>query len=157
MLPVEIWWIGKFQFPYVKDATDDYIKRLKHYCKLSIREFAGHTEAKLPVTIKIKEENVFRKALDKENADIVLLDEQGKNFTSLEFANWVNDKQIHSGKKIIFIIGGPYGFSASLKTTYPSSISFGLFTYSHQIMRILILEQLYRAFTIIQNKPYHNE
>ena len=88
---------------------------------------------------------------------VVLLDDKGKSFTSKEMAIWLEQKQAQSIKKMVFVIGGAYGFSADVYTRTNEKISLSKLTFSHQIVRPIFLEQLYRCFTIINGEPYHHE
>jgi len=88
---------------------------------------------------------------------VVLLDERGKEFTSLQFANYIEKKTHIINKKLIFIIGGPYGFSKKIHEIASEKISLSKMTFSHQIIRLIFVEQLYRAMTILNNEPYHHE
>lgn len=89
---------------------------------------------------------------------MILLDEKGKTFTSREFANYLEKKMsTSSGKRIVFLVGGAYGFHESIYSRANDKISLSAMTFSHQLIRQIFLEQLYRAFTIINNHPYHNE
>ncbi len=99
----------------------------------------------------------FEKYLSKEAAEIFLLDERGTQWTSKEFATQLNNRLLGKSRKLIFVIGGAFGFTEEFRNEYNQKISFGKFTCSHQIMRIVLCEQLFRAFTIIQNLPYHHE
>jgi 23S rRNA (pseudouridine1915-N3)-methyltransferase len=87
----------------------------------------------------------------------VLLDERGKEFTSVQFASWIEKKMNSVPKRLVFIAGGPYGFSEEIYQTIPEKISFSKMTFSHQMIRPVFVEQLYRAMTILRNEPYHHQ
>jgi 23S rRNA (pseudouridine1915-N3)-methyltransferase len=87
---------------------------------------------------------------------IVLLDEGGKQFTSINFSEWINKQQIAGRKRIVFVVGGPYGFSDEIYHLAHQKISLSLLTFSHQMVRLFFVEQLYRAYTILKNEPYHH-
>ncbi|MGM9684716.1 MAG: 23S rRNA (pseudouridine(1915)-N(3))-methyltransferase RlmH, partial [Bacteroidaceae bacterium] len=88
---------------------------------------------------------------------VVLLDEHGKEFTSIGFAKWIESKSYTVPKRLIFVIGGPYGFSDDMYQRSNAKISLSQMTFSHQMVRLIFLEQLYRAMTIIKGEPYHHE
>ena len=100
------------------------------------------------------------KALEKQlkpGDRIILLDENGKNFSSITFSDWINKQQISGVKRLVFIIGGPYGFSADIYARAQQKVSLSSMTFSHQMIRPFALEQLYRAHTILRGEPYHHE
>ena len=88
---------------------------------------------------------------------VVLLDEHGKEFRSVEFANWIERKMHTVNKRLVFIIGGPYGFAPKIYDAAQEKISLSKMTFSHQMIRLIFVEQLYRAMTILNNGPYHHE
>ena len=89
--------------------------------------------------------------------NVVLLDEHGKTFRSVEFASWIQKKMTAGIKRLVFVIGGPYGFSPRVYAAYPEKISLSNMTFSHQMIRLIFAEQIYRAMTILNNEPYHHE
>lgn len=91
------------------------------------------------------------------NDEIILLDEKGKQHTSVQFANLISDKMLYSSKNITFVVGGAYGFSEKVYAKATGLISLSAMTFSHQMVRLLFVEQLYRAMTIIKGEPYHHE
>jgi 23S rRNA (pseudouridine1915-N3)-methyltransferase len=106
--------------------------------------------------IKDKEDELIRKSVASGDF-LILLDEKGKTYNSVEFSDFIK-KKINTGvKQIVFVIGGAFGFSDKLKAGANASVSLSKMTFSHQPVRLLFLEQLYRAFTIIKGEPYHNE
>jgi 23S rRNA (pseudouridine1915-N3)-methyltransferase len=157
--------IGKTMKGFVLDGINEYIDRLKHYTNFSIEVIGDVKNAKsLSATqLKEKEEESILSFLNKnqftsDNATtIVLLDEKGQEMKSTEFATYLQ-KQMNMGtKNLLFLVGGAYGFSDNLKQMYKNKISISKMTFSHQMIRLLFTEQVYRAFTIINNFPYHNE
>lgn len=151
--------VGKTVQSYLQEGITDYQNRLKHYCNFELItilpskavQAAGHIES-----IKKSDSNLI---LGKLNAGdfIVLLDENGKEFNSTGFAEFVNSHQIKSTKNLVFIIGGAYGFSDELYQRCNSKISLSRLTFSHQMVRLFFTEQLYRAFTIIKGESYHHQ
>lgn len=106
--------------------------------------------------IKEKEGALIMKNL-KPSDDVILLDEHGRQYTSMEFSRLIEDKMSRSGKDIVFVIGGAYGFSKEVYDRSNGLISLSKMTFSHQMVRTIFTEQLYRAFTIIKGEPYHHE
>jgi 23S rRNA (pseudouridine1915-N3)-methyltransferase len=106
--------------------------------------------------IKSKEGELILKNI-KPAEDVILLDERGREFSSMEFAKVLQDKIAYTGKDIVFVIGGAYGFSETVRQRANSKISLSRMTFSHQMVRAIFVEQLYRAFTIMKGEPYHHE
>ena len=157
MLHLELICIGKTSFGYIQEGLDDYINRLKHFCKFQLKVLPDIKENLSRSELIKKEEQLIVKHLVNNNDYIVILDERGQQFTSLKFANWLDKKQVQGIKKIVVIIGGAYGFSEEFKTHVNEKISLSEMTFSHQIIRLIFTEQLYRAFSIIDKLPYHHE
>ena len=156
---------GKTVKGFVEDGVNEYVKRLKHYVNFSVEVIADVKNAKnlSPSQLKETECNNLLAFLEKNQLTarnsslVVLLDEHGQEFKSTEFASYLQ-KQMNGGiKNLVFVIGGAYGFSDSLKEKFKDKISVSRMTFSHQMIRLLFTEQLYRGFTIIKGEPYHNE
>jgi 23S rRNA (pseudouridine1915-N3)-methyltransferase len=151
--------VGKTVQSYLQEGISEYQNRLKHYCNFELItilpvksvQASGNKE-----TIKKSDSNLI---LGKINAGdfVILLDEQGKEFNSVGFANLLNNHQIKSTKNLVFIIGGAYGFSQDLYQKAHAKISLSKLTFSHQMVRLFFIEQLYRAFTILKGESYHHE
>lgn len=150
--------VGKTDRAWVKDGLDIYLSRLKYYIPFSIIEIPELKNASsLSVEeIKIREGELILKKLQASD-DVILLDERGKEYTSIKLAEALSKKMNLSGKDIVFIIGGAYGFSEPVYKRANSKIALSKMTFSHQMVRVIFLEQLYRAFTIIRGEPYHHE
>jgi 23S rRNA (pseudouridine1915-N3)-methyltransferase len=150
--------VGKTEDAYLKDGIDKYVKRLKHYTKLEVIELDAlkNTKALTPEQQKTKEAEMILKKLSPLD-HVVLLDENGTEFTSKQFANYLDKKAISSTSTLIFIVGGPYGFDQTVYARANDKLSLSRMTFSHQMIRLLFTEQLYRAFTIIKGEPYHHE
>jgi len=135
----------------------NYKKRINRYINFEIIEIKVPKFKNGKITDIKKKEGI--KILEKIsiNDQVFLLDEKGDNYNSIEFAKFVENNIILNGKCIIFITGGAYGFSDEVYLRSKSKLSLSKMTFSHQIIRLIILEQLYRAFTIINNHPYHNQ
>ena len=150
--------VGKTDRDWVKQGLDIYTSRLKHYVPFSIVEIPElkNVSALSKEQIKSKEGELIMKNL-RPTDDVVLLDERGKEYTSVEFAKILQDKISYVGKDIVFIIGGAYGFSEEVYRRANSKMSLSRLTFSHQMGRAIFAEQIYRAFTIMRGEPYHNE
>ena len=150
--------VGKTAFPYINEGIALYEKRLGHYVnynRIEIPELKG-VQAMSQEQIKEKEGELILKNI-KNTDDVILLDERGNTFTSLEWASHLQKKMNYEGKDIVFVIGGAYGFSQKVYQRANSKMSLSKMTFSHQMIRLLFTEQLYRAYTIINNLPYHHE
>ena len=158
-MTIELAVVGKTGQAFVDDGLELYIKRIKRYVNFSLNEIkTPKFSAKTPVKeIKEKEgEQILNRVGDKDNY-LVLLDEKGKQLNSIKFASFLLKKMQSGKKKIVFIVGGAYGFSAAVKQRADYMLSLSEMTFSHQIIRVIFAEQLYRAFTIINKEPYHNQ
>lgn len=149
--------VGKTDVPWVRSGLDLYSARLQHYVKFELREIP-----ELKGVASLSEEQIKQKEgvlILKEagDADMILLDEHGKEFRSMEFASQVQKYMNRGGKDIFFVIGGAYGFSEEVYAKASGKISLSKMTFSHQMVRTIFAEQLYRAFTIIKGEPYHHE
>jgi 23S rRNA (pseudouridine1915-N3)-methyltransferase len=150
--------VGKTAFPYINEGIAIYEKRLGHYvnyARVEIPELKN-VQALSQEQIKEKEGELILKNI-KNTDDVILLDERGSTFTSLEWASHLQKKMNYEGKDIVFVIGGAYGFSQKVYQRANSKMSLSKMTFSHQIIRVIFLEQLYRAFTIMKGEPYHHE
>ncbi len=149
---------GKTHESYIKEGIYYYVKKLVNYCSFETIETVElkNTKNLSQEAIQVKEGELILahcKAGDK----VVLLDDKGRSFTSLEFAEYLEKKQIQSIKTLVFVVGGAYGFSAAVYARADEKLSLSAMTFSHQIIRLLFLEQLYRAFSILKNEPYHHQ
>jgi 23S rRNA (pseudouridine1915-N3)-methyltransferase len=156
-LKVELLWIGKSVGKHVTEGVREFEKRISRYHGFDIREIPHLKNAdKLkPLEVKKKESELI---LSKLNSDdfVVLLDENGKLLTSVKFAEFIQNKMVQSVKKVVFVIGGAYGFDEMVYKRANYKLALSPMTFSHQLIRVIFLEQLYRANTIIRNEPYHN-
>lgn len=150
--------VGKTDRDWVRQGLDIYTSRLKHYIPFTLTEIpelknvSAFTEAQ----IKTKEGELILKNI-RPSDELVLLDARGRQYTSVELAKVIQDKITYSGRDIVFVIGGAYGFSQAVYDRADSRISLSKMTFSHQMVRTIFAEQLYRAFTIIRGEPYHHE
>jgi 23S rRNA (pseudouridine1915-N3)-methyltransferase len=149
--------VGKTEDAYLKEGIEKYVKRLKHYTRLEIVELPElkNTKALTPEQQKVKEAEMILKKIGVTD-HVILLDENGMELTSKQFAGYINKKAVSSGVNLIFIVGGPYGFDEQVYQRANDKLSLSLMTFSHQMVRLFFTEQLYRAFTIIKGEPYHH-
>lgn len=150
--------VGKTTFPFVKEGCDIFIKRIRHYTTFEYIEIPElkNTSSLSKEQIKDKEAELILKYV-KNTDKVVLLDERGKNFTSIEWSKELEKEIVSGTKSLIFIVGGAYGFSKTIYERANGKLSLSSMTFSHQIIRLFFIEQLYRAFTIMKGEPYHNE
>lgn len=150
--------IGKTGHSFLEIGELEYLKRLKHYVQLERIEIPDIKQAKNLSNSQIKElEGREILAKIKSSDVIILLDEKGEQFTSLNFSDFIQQKLNTGIKTIAFIVGGAYGFSEEVYRSANSKLSLSEMTFSHQMIRMIFLEQLYRAFTILRNEPYHHQ
>lgn len=150
--------IGKTDLSFVREGIEMYFKRINFYVKFDIVTIADIKSVRnlSRDQQKTKEGELILAQLN-ESDSVILLDENGKNFSSVGYAEWLQ-KRMNSGvKRLCFVIGGPYGFSSEVYARANDKISLSPMTFSHQMVRMIFAEQLYRAFTIINNEPYHHE
>jgi len=156
-MKVACWWIGKTSTPYLREGIEEYHKRLKHYlpfdtlCIPDIRR-AGKMD---PEQLKAREAELVLQRLGPED-HLILLDEGGRQYSSEEFAVRLDQLFQRSSRRLIFLVGGAYGFSDALYSRANGQLSLSTMTFSHQMIRLFFLEQLYRGMTILRNQPYHN-
>ena len=151
--------VGKLKETYLKQAIDEYKKRLTRYCTLNIIEVP---DEKAPQSLSRKEEHLV---MDKEgerllarlpeDSYVIALERKGVTMTSEELANKIEDIQTYNSSHITFLIGGSLGLSNDVRKQTDLELSFSTFTFPHQLMRVILLEQLYRSFRINNNEPYH--
>lgn len=150
--------VGKTDKDWVKQGLDIYTSRLKHYIPFAINEIPElkNVSSLSKEQIKAREGELILKNT-KPTDDVILLDEHGKEYSSVEFASLLQKKITYEGKDIVFVIGGAYGFSTEVYKRANSKISLSRMTFSHQMVRAIFAEQIYRAFTIMKGEPYHHE
>ncbi|MBQ4914863.1 23S rRNA (pseudouridine(1915)-N(3))-methyltransferase RlmH [Maribacter sp. MMG018] len=150
--------IGKTDSSELQKLIDLYERRLGHYIKFDIELIPDLKKTKnlSEDQQKTKEGELILKHLS--NTDVlVLLDEKGKQYTSIEFSAYLQKKMNSGLKQLVFLIGGPYGFSQEVYNRAAGKISLSKMTFSHQMVRLFVVEQIYRAFTILRNEPYHHK
>ena len=150
--------VSRTDVPYIQAGIDEYTSRLKHYCDfelVTIPALKGMGKA-TPDEVKEREGELILKHLAKSDVT-VLLDEHGREYTSVGFSEFLQ-KQMNGGvRSLAFVIGGAFGFSPSVYAAAHSRVSLSQVTFNHQMVRLFFLEQLYRAHTILRHEKYHNE
>ncbi len=149
--------IDKTQDKYLDDGIAIFYKRLKNYCTFEIEtiQMPKNVRAKSFDEQKLEEGKELLKKLKDEDV-VVLLDENGKEFNSNQFSKYIVQKQNASTKRLVFIIGGPFGFSPAIYQRANEKIALSQLTFSHQMVRLFFIEQVYRAYTIIKGEKYHH-
>lgn len=151
--------VGKIKEDYFKKAIEEYEKRLKAYCRVNFIELKDESEGKnlsdkdIDIILDKEGKRILEKI--KERSFIIVLDILGRSIDSVEFSKKINDIMLDGISSIDFIIGGSLGISQEVKDKANYSLSFSKFTFPHKLMRVILMEQIYRAFTIINNKTYH--
>ena len=150
--------VGKTNDANFKKSIEEYQNRLKHYIQFEIEELPElkNTKALSEEEQKQKEGEMIAKQLETGD-EVILLDDKGIEFTSMQYADWIRKKMSSGQKRLIFVVGGPYGFSQDIYKRANGKISLSKMTFSHQMVRLIFVEQLYRAMTILKGEPYHHE
>ena len=150
--------VGKTDKDWVRQGLDIYVSRLKHYVPFSITEIPElkNVSALTKDQIKTREGELILKNI-RNTDDVILLDERGKEYSSMELASILQDKMTYGGRDIVYVIGGAYGFSDAVYSRANSKLSLSRMTFSHQMVRAIFAEQIYRAITIMKGEPYHHE
>ena len=149
--------VGKTADAHIESLIQQYQKRLTHYISFTLQVIPELKNTKALTTEQQKqtEGELILRAVTPAN-DLVILDEHGKEFRSIEFADYLQ-KKMSSGRDLVFVIGGPYGFSEAVYQRANGKISLSKMTFSHQMVRLFFVEQTYRAMTILRGEPYHHE
>ncbi|KPL13954.1 MAG: 50S rRNA methyltransferase [Bacteroides sp. SM1_62] len=156
-MKIQLLFTGKTRFPFIREGIEEYRRRLVHYTDFQIRDLPDLRNSGSWPEKKVKGEegkNIL-KAIDPRDY-VVLLDERGKHMDSLAFAGLLEKLQYGSFRTLLFVIGGPYGFAGEIHQRADLELSLSKMTFSHQLARLIFLEQLYRAYTIIRGEPYHH-
>lgn len=149
--------VSKTDVPYVQTGIDEYVGRLKHYCdfELVVITALKNVGKASPEEVKEREGELILKQMAKAD-QVVLLDEKGTEFSSVEFSEYLQ-KQMNAGvRTLAFVVGGAYGFSPAVYAAANHKISLSRMTFNHQMVRLFFVEQLYRAHTILRHEKYHN-
>ncbi|AOW21966.1 23S rRNA (pseudouridine(1915)-N(3))-methyltransferase RlmH [Urechidicola croceus] len=150
--------IGKTDDKNLIKLIETYQNRLKHYIKFELTVIPDIKNAKnlSENQQKDKEGELILKHLQPTD-QLILLDDKGKDYTSIQFSKYLQKKMNSGLKQLVFVIGGPYGFSDEVYKKAQGKVSFSKMTFSHQMIRLFVVEQIYRAYTILKNEPYHHE
>jgi 23S rRNA (pseudouridine1915-N3)-methyltransferase len=155
-MKIKLLLMGKTTDESIKRIEADYEKRIKRYTAFESIVIDNSSVRNGPESvIKLKEGEMILKKLSPGD-HLILLDERGKTYSSVQFAAEINNWMNSSKKTVVLTIGGAYGFSDEVKARANGMISLSAMTFSHQIVRVIIMEQVYRAFTILNNEPYHH-
>ena len=150
--------IGKTETGFVRQGIDEYVKRLRHYVAFDIQYIGDvrNTRNMSEAQQKSAEGKVLLAALETSD-HVVLLDEHGTERTSMDYSQWLQRRLSSGCKRLVFVVGGPYGFSQEVYDRANEKISLSKMTFPHELVRLVFVEQLYRAFTILKHEPYHHE
>jgi len=150
--------VGKTDAAYLTHGINEYVKRLNHYINFEIEVIPDLKKNRnMSIEQQKNQEGELVLAKNLPGKELHLFDENGKMFTSREFAGFLEKKMASGLKELVLVIGGPYGFSPKVGETAVSKISLSQLTFSHQMVRLMCVEQIYRAFTILKGEPYHHD
>lgn len=150
--------IGKTEVGYIRQGIEEYVKRLQHYVTFNI-QYIGDVKGTRNMSEaqqKVAEGKQLLSALESSD-HVVLLDEHGTERTSIDYSQWLQRRMASGSKRLVFVVGGPYGFSQEVYDRANEKISLSKMTFPHELVRLVFVEQLYRAFTILRHEPYHHE
>lgn len=156
-MKIQLLQIDKTQDAYIQEGVELYIQRLKNYCAFEVKTINVPKNVRQRSIGEQKGEEaklILQSVLPEDH--LVLLDEKGREFTSTEFSSFILQKQNASVKRLVFLIGGPFGFSEAVYERANAKVSLSKMTFSHQMVRLFFTEQLYRAFTILRGEKYHH-
>lgn len=150
--------IGKTEVGFVRQGIEEYVKRLQHYVQFNIQYIGDirNTRNLSEAQQKTAEGRSLLASLESSDY-VVLLDEHGAERTSMEYSQWLQRRIASGSKRLVFVVGGPYGFSPEVYDRANEKISLSKMTFPHELVRLVFVEQLYRAFTILRHEPYHHE
>ena len=157
-MTIKLIYIGKTFQSFIAEGCAEFEKRLGRYAKVEVHILPDVKQSGSmdPAQLKKHEASLVLKHLKNED-HVVLLDERGKQFSSVDFAKALQEKMNRGTKTLCFIVGGAFGFDEQLYQRANEQLSFSKMTFSHQMIRLFLAEQIYRAYTILKNEPYHNE
>ena len=157
-MKIKILTIAKTEEKYLKEGIELYIKKICHYFPFEYEELPALKQTKnISIAEQKKREGEMLLKKIAATDTVILLDENGKQYSSVEFSDFLQQKMQQNAKQIVFVIGGAYGFSQEVYLRKNQSLSLSAMTFSHQIVRLIFLEQLYRGASIWKNEPYHHE
>lgn len=157
-MKITLLFVGKTIKPFLIEGEKEYDNRLKHYIKLEeivIPELKNVSKFSID-EIKTKEGDLLLSKINPTDT-VILLDDKGVSYSSEEFSGWIEQHQLKSTKNVLFVVGGAYGFSREVYERAQQKISFSKMTFSHQMIRLILKEQIYRAYTILKGEPYHHK
>lgn len=150
--------VGKTDKGFISQGVDEYLKRLKRYVKIDlvILPDVKNSKSLTPVQLMIKEEDLILSSLGN-STEVVLLDENGAECSSIELSQFLQSKMLGGHKELVFIVGGAYGVTDRIKKRANVQLALSRLTFSHQMVRLVLVEQVYRAMTILKGEPYHHQ
>ncbi|MDR0422611.1 MAG: 23S rRNA (pseudouridine(1915)-N(3))-methyltransferase RlmH [Proteiniphilum sp.] len=150
--------VGKTDNPLFSQITEEFSRRIGHYVPFEMQIISDIKNTK-NLSEKEQKKQEGEKLLKWLQATdlVVLLDDKGKQYSSVEFAGYVEKKSLSGGRRLVFVVGGAYGFSQEVRERANETVSLSRMTFTHQMVRLIFVEQLYRAMTILHNEPYHHE
>lgn len=154
-MKIEIWSIGKASDAYINEGINNYFNKIKPYCPISLEIFQTKKTYSDPIVQKQQEEEMILKKLQPQHT-LVLLDEKGKILNSPQVAQLIQDKMNHSSKILVFLIGGAFGVTDTVYAKAQNVWSLSNLVFPHQLVRLMLSEQIYRAYAILNNLPYHH-
>lgn len=150
--------VGKTEVGFIRQGIEQYVKRLQHYVAFDI-QYIGDVKGTRNMSQaqqKVAEGQSLLAAFEASD-HVVLLDEHGTERTSMDFSGWLQRRMASGSKRLVFVVGGPYGFSQHVYDRANEKMSLSKMTFPHEMVRLVFVEQLYRAFTILRHEPYHHE
>ncbi len=157
-MKISLFVVGKTNHNYLSPGIEDYTRRVNHYVPFSIQFIADAKNTRNMTQSQQKVAEGQNLLANFETSDyVVLLDEHGKEMKSIEFSTYIEKKMQNVPKRLVFVVGGPYGFSDDVYNRANEKISLSKMTFPHDLIRLVFCEQLYRAYTIMHNEPYHHE
>lgn len=150
--------VGKTSTGYLKQGIEEYCKRISHYATFNIQYLSDAKNTRNTTELQQKSAEGQQIISAVESSDyVVLLDEHGIEHTSITFSQYIQKRMLSGIKRLVFVVGGPYGFSNEVYSRANDKVSLSKLTFSHEMVRLIFTEQLYRAFTILNHEPYHHE
>lgn len=150
--------VGKTSTPYIASAVEEYVKRINRYVPLEIVTIPDQRSSRsLTEEVQKQREGSAILAVLQGGDHVVLLDERGKELSSREFATEIDRRMVQGLKRLVYVVGGPYGFSAEVYSRADSKLSLSRMTFTHEMVRLFFTEQIYRAMTILRGEPYHHD
>ncbi|MDE5807847.1 MAG: 23S rRNA (pseudouridine(1915)-N(3))-methyltransferase RlmH [Muribaculaceae bacterium] len=157
-MEIELLTVGKTTIKFVIEGIEEYTKRLKHYIGYHIIPLPDiKKNASLSADRQKEAEGEIILSKIQTSDYVILLDEKGREYTSMEFAGFLEKQMIAGRKKVVFVVGGPYGFSPAVYGRADGKVSLSKMTFNHEMVRLFFTEQVYRAMTILRGEPYHHE